>query len=73
VNLEGVRCGGAVLVAPRLILMAADVLLEKNGQIEQAVFNLLDCSSAVVRVWKVGDCALAELERDMREHWYVRL
>jgi hypothetical protein len=48
-----------VLVAPRLILIAADFLPEKTG--DQISFQVLDCSAAVVRFWMIGGCALGEL------------
>jgi hypothetical protein len=55
VTANDIRRGGAILVAPRLILTAADVLPEKT--IEPTAFQVLDCSSAVVRVWRVGECS----------------
>ncbi len=55
------RLGGAVLVAPRLALLAADALYYGEKAHQEASFRVQGCSTAVVRSWKVGACALAEL------------
>ncbi len=60
VNEKG-RLGGAVLVGPRVVLLAADAMFEGEQAHEEAVFRVQGSSTAIVRAWKVGDCALAEL------------
>jgi hypothetical protein len=50
-----------VLVAPRLVLLAADAMFEEEQPHEEAVFEVQGTTAAIVRAWKVGDCALAEL------------
>jgi hypothetical protein len=56
------RRGGAVLVAPRLALLAADTLYEGYKSTEQeAVFRVQGQSAAIIQAWRVGNCILAEL------------
>ncbi len=55
------RLGAAVLVAPRVVLLAADAMFEGEQAHEEAAFRVQGTSAAIVRAWQVGDCALAEL------------
>ncbi len=63
--ISGFKCGSAILVAPKLILSLADLLFEGDRKRDGVVFRVLECSAEVVWAWKVGDCALGQLERDM--------
>jgi hypothetical protein len=73
VTAGGVRRGGAVLVAPRLALMEAGVLFGGEMGGREVVFSVIGVSTAVVQVWRVEGCVLAELERDMREYLHAVL
>jgi hypothetical protein len=55
------RLGAAMLVAPRLVLLTADAMFEGEQAHEEAAFRVQGTSTAIVRAWQVGNCALAEL------------
>jgi hypothetical protein len=55
------RRGGAVLVAPRLVILAEDTLYGGEECKEKVVFWVKGQSAVIIQAWSVGDCILAEL------------